>query len=64
MFVLFLRFFQPSILELRQHNKIYMLCISNGNFDGLGREREKELEMACKRLGFNEAPTIIDDPEL
>ena len=41
-----------------------MLCLSNGNFAGLGKLREKELEMACKRLGFSEAPTVIDDPEL
>ena len=60
----FFRFFQPSILELRQYNKLYMLCLSNGNFAGLGKLREKELERACKRLGFSEAPTVIDDPEL
>ena len=58
------RFFQPSILELAQYNKLYLLCLSNGNAEGLGRTREKELEMSCKRLGFSEAPTVIDDPEL
>ena len=58
------RFFQPSILELGAYNKIYLLCLSNGNEGGLGRKREKELELSCKRLGFTEAPTIIDDPEL
>ena len=41
-----------------------MLCLSNGNYEGLGREREKELEKSCARLGFTEPPTIIDDPEL
>ncbi len=41
-----------------------MICLSNGNAEGLGRAREKELELSCKRLGFTEAPTIIDDPEL
>mmetsp|Transcript_16041 Transcript_16041/g.20305 ORF Transcript_16041/g.20305 Transcript_16041/m.20305 type:complete len:304 (-) Transcript_16041:207-1118(-) len=58
-------FFQPSILEfLSQGNKLYLLCLSNGNFEGLGREREKELEKSCARLGFTEPPMIIDDPEL
>ena len=41
-----------------------MLCLSNGNAAGLGRTREKELELSCKKLGFSEAPTCIDDPEL
>lgn len=57
-------FFQPSIVSLAQGNKLYLICLSNGNAAGLGRAREKELELACKRLGFAEAPTIIDDPEL
>ena len=41
-----------------------MLCLSNGNFDGLGRVREKELEQSCKFLEFEEAPIVIDDPDL
>ena len=40
-----------------------MLCLSNGNAEGIGRTREKELELSCKKLGFVEAPTVIDDPE-
>ena len=51
-------------MQLGSNNKIYLLCLSNGNAEGLGRTREKELEMSCKRLGFTEAPTVIDDPEL
>ena len=58
------RFFQPSILTLRDDNKLHLLCLSNGNAEGLGREREKELELSCKRLGFTEAPTVIDDNDL
>ena len=54
----------PSIVNLRQENKLYLLCLSNGNADGLGRKREKELEKSCAYLGFAEAPTIIDDPDL
>lgn len=41
-----------------------MLCLSNGNAEGLGRAREKELELSCRKLGFAEAPQVIDDPEL
>ena len=65
LFASLLRFFQPSILQfLADGNKVYLLCLSNGNYEGLGREREKELEKACARLGLTEPPTIIDDPEL
>ena len=38
--------------------------MSNGNAEGLGRKREKELELSCKRLQLDEAPTVIDDGEL
>lgn len=40
------------------------MCLSNGNAEGLGREREKELELSCKRLGFKDSPTIINDNDL
>ena len=45
-------FFVPSIIALGKHNNLHMLCLSNGNADGLGRVREKELEASCKYLGF------------
>lgn len=57
-------FFVPSIKRLRTHNNLYCLCLSNGNFAGLGKIREKELEASCKYLGFKEAPTIVSDPDL
>ena len=59
-----LRFFYPAIRELRTENKLYLLCLSNGNAEGLGKEREKELERSCRHLKFAEPPTIIEDPEL
>lgn len=46
------RFFVPTILELRKHNNLFLLCLSNGDADGLGRIREKELEDSAKNLGF------------
>jgi N-acetylglucosaminylphosphatidylinositol deacetylase len=45
-------FFVPSILELRRTNNLHLLCLSNGNADGLGKIREKELHASCKYLGF------------
>ena len=45
-------------------NKLYLLCLSNGDADGLGKQREKELEKSCTNLRFAEPPIVIDDPEL
>ena len=58
------RFFVPSIVNLKKENKLFLLCLSNGNFEGLGPKREKELEKSCKALGFAESPVVIDDPDL
>lgn len=54
-------FFVPSILHLRQNNNLYLLCLSNGGYDGLGRIREKELEMSGRHLGFTENICVNDD---
>lgn len=51
-------FFVPSIVELRKKNFLYLLCISNGNADGLGKKREKELAASCKYLGFQESECL------
>ena len=56
-------FFVPSIQQLKQNNNLFLLCLSNGNFDGLGKIREKELHASAKYLGFIEAE-VIDHPEL
>jgi hypothetical protein len=56
-------FFVPSIVQLRKTNELYLLCLSNGNFDGLGKIREKELYASAKYLGFKEAK-VVDHPEL
>lgn len=57
------RFFTPSIVELKQRNTLFLLCLSTGNADGLGKIRQKELDASCKYLGFQEWD-CIDDPEL
>ncbi len=57
------RFFVPSIMHFRKQNNLFLLCLSNGDFEGLGRVREKELQASAKYLGFQEAE-CINDPEL
>jgi hypothetical protein len=46
-------FFSPTILALTQdlQKQVFVLSLSNGNFDGLGKIREKELIKSCERLG-------------
>ncbi len=50
-------FFSPTILHLHQlqlqhHqvNELFLVCLSNGNNDGLGTIREKELIRSCEAL--------------
>lgn len=57
-------FFVPTIRHLQKQNRLYLLCLSNGNFAGLGKIRERELEKSCEYLGFVEPPTIVEDPDL
>lgn len=56
-------FFVPSILDLGKRNNLYLLCLSNGNADGLGKIREKELHASAKYLGFTDS-YVVDDPKL
>ena len=41
-------FFRPLLDDLSHTHEFYMLCLSNGNADGLGKIREKELETSAK----------------
>ena len=56
-------FFVPSIMNLKNSNNLYLLCLSNGNFDGLGKIREKELHASAKYLGFIDS-YVVDHPNL
>ena len=56
-------FFAPSIIQLNNFNKISVLCLSNGNFAGLGKTREKELEKSCEVFDI-EPPVTIDVHQL
>jgi N-acetylglucosaminylphosphatidylinositol deacetylase len=53
-------FFVPTIqCLLRQQQTVWLLCLTNGNYNGLGKVREKELVTAGKVLGVHK--TIIQE---
>lgn len=45
-------FFTPIILSLIQTCHLSLICLSNGNAEGLGKIREQELYHACSILGI------------
>eukprot|EP00914_Ancora_sagittata_P020966 GHVO01041211.1.p1 GENE.GHVO01041211.1~~GHVO01041211.1.p1 ORF type:complete len:253 (-),score=37.74 GHVO01041211.1:52-810(-) len=57
-------FFLPSIKSLQEDQGILnILCLSNGDYEGLGHIREKEMMNSCRRLGIDEARvSVINDP--
>lgn len=59
-------FFWPTLSQLRAAGvTISVLCLSTGNFDGLGDIRKREMENSCIQIGVTgEALQILDDPEL
>jgi N-acetylglucosaminylphosphatidylinositol deacetylase len=56
-------FFVPSILQLAAYNTIHVLCLSTGNYAGLGEIRVKELEKSCEVLQI-EPPTTLNESRL
>lgn len=59
-------FFAPTITELTKdnyNNHLHIICLSNGDMDGLGKIREKELQRAATILGVDSAKTLdyVDD---
>lgn len=59
-------FFSPAMLRLSQDRvPTSVLCLSNGNADGLGAIRTEELYEACSLFSIPHSHiTIIDDPLL
>ena len=58
-------FFAPSLLCLADTLELHILCLSTGNFDGIGAVRELELPRACARLGVPPGRvSVLDDPQL
>lgn len=55
-------FFGPTISSLlSKHSKIYVLCLSTGDFYGLGDTRKTEMFNACGRLGITSSNVTIMD---
>ena len=56
-------FFTPTVHGMRKKSELHILVLSNGGYDGLGKIRTKEMEVAAKEMGFTES-TVIDDPRI
>jgi hypothetical protein len=39
---------------LKGRCKLYLLVLSNGGYDGLGKIRENEMDLAANYMGFEE----------
>ena len=61
-------FYGPSLNQMTKHiatSDVYLLCLSNGNYYGLGKIREKELVESCSLFGIRrENVEVVDDPFL
>jgi N-acetylglucosaminylphosphatidylinositol deacetylase len=61
-------FFAPALLCLGGGGsglRIHLLCLSTGNYDGLGAQRKKELPRACKWLGVpSERVAVCDEADI
>lgn len=58
-------FFAPALLALSSTLQLHVLCLSTGNYDGLGALRAVELPRACACLGVPaERVRIVEDPLL
>ena len=54
-------FFTPSVRHfVSKGDRVDLLCLSTGNYDGMGGIRRGELERSAAVLGINSL-TIIDD---
>lgn len=55
-------FFSPTILSLvKKGYEVFLLCLSSGDFDGLGSVRRVELEAAGVKLGIQKSNIFIED---
>ena len=43
-------FFTPTVMSMREESNLYLLVLSNGNYEGLGKIREKEMQKAAEVL--------------
>lgn len=57
-------FFAPTLLKLKEVGAVVdLLCLSTGNYEGLGPVRVDELAEAARRLGLREV-RVIDSKDL
>ncbi len=55
-------FFSPTIKNLLNKKiNIKLLCLSNGNYDGIGKIREEEFSKVCKQLKIEDYKILNDD---
>ena len=58
-------FFLPTIRALQQqssNNKVWLLCLTTGDYDGLGKIRSKELEITCRDILHLDQLIVLDHP--
>jgi len=53
--------FLPTIFSLVQSDRLYLLCLSVGDFEGLGQTRKRELQKSCSLLGINDFHIVEDE---
>jgi N-acetylglucosaminylphosphatidylinositol deacetylase len=56
-------FFLPTICAMQKTSKIWLLCLTSGNFDGIGAIRRQELEAVANMLKLDKL-LIVDDEVL
>jgi N-acetylglucosaminylphosphatidylinositol deacetylase len=45
------------------NNEVWLLCLTTGNYDGLGKKRTKELIKACTLIGITKLVILDDDDD-
>lgn len=54
-------FFLPSIRSVQKSSKLWLLCLTTGNCDGLGEVRKYELLAVTERLQLDKLLVVDDD---
>ena len=57
-------FFIPVLLHFQQSVKWHLLCLSSGNFNGLGSTRIQELRKCWRFLGFDVSKLIVHEDSI
>jgi N-acetylglucosaminylphosphatidylinositol deacetylase len=55
-------FFVPTIRALQNRHTIWLLCLTTGDYDGLGKIRSKELYSTCRDVLKLDKVIQVDDP--